>query len=103
MATEAGKIDNGGRPATRRRVATGVVTSDAADKTVVVTVQHTAQHPLYKKVVRSSKKLMAHDENNECRVGDRVRVAECRPLSRRKRWRVLDIVEKAPGSREEGP
>lgn len=80
-----------------RRVQTGVVTSDAMDKTVVVTVERIGTHPLYKKVVRRRKKYMAHDEDNACRVGDRVRLVECRPMSARKRWRVAEIVQRAPG------
>lgn len=81
-----------------RRVQTGVVTSDAMDKTVVVTVERIGTHPLYKKVVRRRKKYMAHDEDNACRVGDRVRLEECRPMSARKRWRVAEIVQRAPGA-----
>lgn len=80
-----------------RRVQTGVVTSDVMDKTVVVTVERIGTHPLYKKVVRRRKKYMAHDEDNACRVGDRVRLVECRPMSARKRWRVAEIVQRAPG------
>lgn len=86
------------RPGRRRRVETGVVTSDKMDKSVVVTVQRATQHPLYKKVVRKSKKYMAHDEDNSCGIGDRVRIIESKPASRRKRWRVLEVMERAPGT-----
>ncbi len=79
----------------RRRKLVGVVVSDKMDKTVVVRVDRRYRHPLYKKVVRSSKKYMAHDENNECRIGDVVRIEESRPLSRRKRWVVEEILERA--------
>lgn len=71
------------------------MTSDRMDRTVVVSVERTAMHPLYGKVVRSHRKFFAHDEDNGCRVGDRVRIAECRPLSRRKRWRVVEILDRA--------
>ncbi len=79
----------------RRRKLVGIVVSDKMDKTVVVRVDRRYRHPLYKKVVRSSKKYMAHDENNECRIGDVVRIVESRPLSRRKRWVVDEILERA--------
>jgi len=80
-----------GRKATR----VGVVTSNAPDKTVVVKVENFVMHPLYHKFVRSTSKFMAHDEENACNVGDRVLIEECRPLSRRKRWRVRRIIERA--------
>ena len=78
-----------------RKTRTGVVISDKMDKTIVVAVLETKAHPLYKKTVRSTYKLKAHDENNECGIGDTVRVMECRPLSKDKRWRLVEIVEKA--------
>ena len=65
------------------------------DKTVVVSVQRILQHPIYKKFIRRNSKVLAHDENNECQIGDTVSIMEVRPLSRRKRWRVCEIVEKA--------
>ena len=74
----------------------GVVLSDGMDKTIVVRVERAAAHPLYTKVVRVRRKFVAHDEKNECRIGDRVRIVECRPMSRRKRWRVTEIMERAP-------
>lgn len=79
----------------RRRHLNGVVTSDKMDKTVVVSVVRRYRHPLYKKVVRATKKYMAHDENNECRIGDTVSIVESRPYSRRKRWAVEEILERA--------
>lgn len=78
-----------------RKARVGRVTSNKMDRTVVVTVQTTMRHPLYAKAVRRDKKLYAHDEANECRVGDIVRVLETRPLSKQKRWRVVEIVERA--------
>ena len=78
-----------------RKVREGVVVSDKMDKTVVVAIKDKAKHPLYKKVVKRTYKLKAHDENNECRVGDTVEVMETRPLSKDKRWRLVEIIEKA--------
>ncbi len=78
-----------------KRVLQGTVVSDANDKTVVVLVERRFTHPLYKKTVRRTKKYHAHDENNEFKVGDVVRIEECRPLSRNKRWRVVERVESA--------
>ena len=78
-----------------RKTMTGVVTSDKMDKTITVSVVNNVKHPLYGKIVKRTYKLKAHDENNECRVGDRVRVMETRPLSKSKRWRLVEIVEKA--------
>ncbi len=79
----------------RRKVRVGVVVSDKMDKTVLVRIDRRVRHPLYKKTVARSNKLAAHDENNEAHVGDLVRVAETRPLSKSKRWRVVEIVERA--------
>ena len=79
----------------RRKVRTGVVVSDAMDKTVVVRISSQVSHSLYHKIVRRSTKLKAHDEANEAHVGDTVRISETRPVSRTKRWRVVEIVEKA--------
>lgn len=78
-----------------RKTRTGKVVSDKMDKTVVVAIADNVQHPLYKKIIKRTVKLKAHDENNECRIGDRVEVMETRPLSKDKRWRVTNIVEKA--------
>jgi len=79
----------------RRQEKVGIVTSNEMQKTVVVTVERQIIHPLYKRVVRHSKGFLAHDEKNECRPGDTVRIQETRPCSRRKRWRVVEIVNKA--------
>jgi small subunit ribosomal protein S17 len=80
---------------TRRQQRVGIVTSNKMRKTVVVTVERQVQHPFYKRVVRRSKHFLAHDEKNQCQVGDTVRIEETRPLSRHKRWRVVEIVAKA--------
>ena len=78
-----------------RKTRVGLVTSDKMDKTIVVSVTDNVKHPLYNKIVKRAYKLKAHDENNECRIGDRVKVMETRPLSKDKRWRLVEIVEKA--------
>ena len=78
-----------------RKTRTGKVVSDKMDKTIVVAVEDRTPHPLYKKIIKRTYKLKAHDENNECGVGDRVRVMETRPLSKEKRWRLVEIIEKA--------
>ena len=78
-----------------RKTRVGVVVSNKMDKTIVVAIKDNVQHPLYKKIIKRTVKLKAHDENNECRVGDRVEVMETRPLSKDKRWRVIEILEKA--------
>jgi small subunit ribosomal protein S17 len=79
----------------QRKVRTGVVVSDRMDKTVVIQVDGQRRHPMYGKTVRWTSKLKAHDEGNEAKVGDRVRVAETRPTSKTKRWRLVEIVERA--------
>jgi small subunit ribosomal protein S17 len=78
----------------RRKVRDGVVVSDRMDKTVIVLVQDLKPHRLYKKVVRATRRFKVHDEENRCQVGDRVRIVETRPLSKEKRWRVSEILEK---------
>ena len=78
-----------------RKTRVGMVVSDKMDKTVVVEIRTRVRHPLYGKIMNRTTKLKAHDEKNECGVGDRVLVMETRPLSREKRWRVVDIIEKA--------
>ena len=78
-----------------RKTRVGIVSSDKMDKTIVVSIVDNVKHPLYGKIVKRTYKLKAHDENNECKVGDRVRVMETRPLSKDKRWRLVEIVEKA--------
>lgn len=79
----------------RRKVREGVVTSDKMDKTVVVRVEDLVEHPLYKRIIKRTSKFKAHDEHNECRIGDKVRIMETRPLSKDKNWRVTDVLEKA--------
>ncbi|MCL6471727.1 MAG: 30S ribosomal protein S17 [Firmicutes bacterium] len=79
----------------RRKIRVGKVVSDAMDKTVTVAVESLVRHPLYKKAVKRTKKFKAHDEANEARVGDTVQIAETRPLSKTKRWRVVEILERA--------
>ncbi|MBQ2063531.1 MAG: 30S ribosomal protein S17 [Clostridia bacterium] len=78
----------------RRKSRVGMVVSDKMDKTIVVALEDTVKHPLYGKSVKRTKKVKAHDEANECTVGDKVRIMETRPLSRDKRWRLVEIVEK---------
>ncbi|CDE55135.1 30S ribosomal protein S17 [Roseburia sp. CAG:303] len=78
-----------------RKTRIGKVVSDKMDKTIVVAVQDNVKHPLYKKIVKRTYKLKAHDENNECGIGDTVKVMETRPLSKDKRWRLVEIIEKA--------
>ena len=78
-----------------RKTRTGKVVSDKMDKTIVVAVENHVKHPLYKKIVKKTYKLKAHDENNECHIGDIVKVMETRPLSKDKRWRLVEIIEKA--------
>ena len=78
-----------------RKTRIGKVVSDKMDKTIVVAIEDSVQHPLYKKVIKRTYKLKAHDENNECRTGDKVKVMETRPLSKDKRWRLVEIIEKA--------
>lgn len=79
----------------RRKVRTGVVVSNKMDKTIVVAVEYRTKHKLYEKIIKRTIKLKAHDEGNECQIGDRVRVMETRPLSKDKRWRLVEIIEKA--------
>jgi small subunit ribosomal protein S17 len=79
----------------RRKVRTGVVVSDKMDKTVLVRIDRKVRHPLYRKTVARSNKLAAHDENNDAHVGDTVRVMETRPLSKTKRWRLVEVVQRA--------
>ncbi|QJB58167.1 30S ribosomal protein S17 [Pseudodesulfovibrio sp. zrk46] len=78
-----------------RRVLTGLVVSDKADKTIVVRVETLVKHPLLKKYIRRRKKFMAHDPSNDCGVGDKVQIVESRPMSKRKRWHLVQILEKA--------
>jgi small subunit ribosomal protein S17 len=78
-----------------RKIRTGTVISDKMDKTVVVKVERFVKHPVYKKIIRRSSKFKVHDEKNECSVGDKIKIIETRPLSKEKRWRLLEIVERA--------
>jgi len=78
-----------------RKTRVGVVVSDVMDKTVVVKTETSVKHPLYKKIVKKTTKFKAHDESNECKVGDKIKIMETRPISKDKRWRVVEIIEKA--------
>jgi len=78
-----------------RKTLVGRVASNKMDKTIVVAIEDSVKHPLYKKIIKRTVKFKAHDENNECAIGDRVRIMETRPLSKDKRWRLVEIVEKA--------
>ena len=78
-----------------RKTAVGKVVSNKMEKTVVVAIEDSVKHPLYKKIIKRTVRLKAHDENNECSIGDRVRVMETRPISKEKRWRLVEIIEKA--------
>ena len=80
---------------TLRKTRTGKVTSDKMDKTITVAIEDHVKHPLYNKIVKRTYKLKAHDENNECKIGDTVKVMETRPLSKDKRWRLVEIIERA--------
>ena len=92
FATEEAAEDTGRN---ERKSRIGTVASNKMDKTISVVIERRLQHPIYGKYVKKSKKLIAHDENNECQIGDVVRIMECRPLSRRKRWRLVSVLEKA--------
>ncbi len=80
---------------TNKKVVVGVVTSASMDKSITINVVRRLRHPIYGKFVKRSKKFMAHDESNQCTVGDTVRITESRPLSKRKRWRLVEVLEKA--------
>ena len=82
-------------PENRRKIRVGTVVSDKMKKTIVVRTERTTKHPLYKKIVRKYDKLKAHDEDNSAKIGDKVRVIESRPLSKEKRWRLVEVIEKA--------
>jgi small subunit ribosomal protein S17 len=81
------------RPLRKTRI--GVVTSNKMDKTITVSIERRVAHPIYRKYFKKTTKLMAHDEKNECTIGDKVKIMETRPLSTRKRWRLVEVVEKA--------
>ena len=78
-----------------RKTTVGKVVSNKMDKTIVVAVEDNVKHPLYNKIIKRTRKLKAHDEENTCKIGDRVRVMETRPLSKDKRWRLVEVIEKA--------
>lgn len=78
-----------------RKVREGIIISNKMDKTATVLIERLVEHPVYHRVIKKSKKVLAHDENNECQIGDQVRIIETRPLSKRKRWRVIEITERA--------
>ncbi|MBQ3416749.1 MAG: 30S ribosomal protein S17 [Ruminococcus sp.] len=78
-----------------RKTLVGKVASDKMDKTIVVSIEDSVKHKLYNKVIKRTRRVKAHDENNECKIGDRVKIMETRPLSKDKRWRLVEIVEKA--------
>ena len=80
---------------TLRKVRVGMVVSDKMDKTVVIAIEDNVKHPVYGKIIKHTLKIHAHDENNECNIGDKVSVMETRPLSKTKRWRLVSIIEKA--------
>lgn len=88
------------KQASTKTIKTGVVTSNKAKKTVAVLVERTVRHPVYKKVIKKRKRFLAHDEYEKCKIGDVVRIIETRPLSKRKRWRVLEIIGLSPSERE---
>jgi len=80
---------------TNKKIVVGVVTSSSMDKSITINVERRLRHPIYGKFVKRSKKFMAHDETNQCNVGDTVKITESRPLSKRKKWRLVEILEKA--------
>ena len=82
-------------PENRRKIRVGTVVSDKMKKTIVVKTERTTTHPLYKKTIKRYKKFKAHDENNSAKIGDKVKIIESRPLSKEKRWRLVEIIEKA--------
>jgi len=92
MSEEAKAAD-----AKSRRTITGRVVSDKMDKTVSVAIERLIKHPMYGKYIRRTSKVLAHDERNECKAGDRVTISECRPKSKNKAWQVVDVIERAPG------
>jgi len=91
MSEEAKEVAERGR-----RTVTGQVVSDKMDKTVSVSIERLIKHPVYGKYIRRTTKVLAHDESNECKAGDRVTISECRPMSKKKAWQVVNVVERAP-------
>ena len=92
---ESGTAQSAGQERNSRKTRVGMVVSDKMQKTVVVSIERRVQHPVYGKMVRRTKKLKAHDEENQAKTGDTVRIMETRPLSKDKRWRVVEIIERA--------
>lgn len=88
-------VANDGSKKPHKRIMTGIIVSNKADKTIIVKCERQVAHPLYRKYYKKSKKFMAHDEQNDCNIGDTVRIRECRPLSARKRWELIEIVQRA--------
>lgn len=95
LANTAAETPEGATERGRRQVLIGSVVSDKMDKTIVVAVKRTVMHRLYQRYMKRTSKFVAHDENNECRIGDRVSIVSSRPLSKRKRWRLREIIERA--------
>ncbi len=92
MTEDAKKVETKGR-----RTVVGRVISNKMDKTVSVAIERLVKHPVYGKYIRRTTKVLAHDENNECKSGDRVTISECRPVSKHKAWQVVNVVQRAPG------
>ncbi len=92
MTEEAKKVETKGQ-----RTVVGRVISNKMDKTVSVSIERLIKHPVYGKYIRRTTKVLAHDENNECKSGDRVTISECRPVSKHKAWQVVNVVQRAPG------
>ena len=95
MDSETPQVSAAGPPVGRRNTKVGVVTSNKMQKTIVVSVERRVPHPLYRRIITKTSKFLAHDENNTCSVGDTVSIVETRPLSKRKRWRLLEVIRKA--------
>lgn len=95
MESETPQVSAAKPQAGRRNTKVGLVTSNKMNKTIVVSVERRVPHPLYRRIVTKTSKFMAHDENNTCNIGDTVSIVETRPLSKRKRWRLLEVIRKA--------
>jgi len=96
MSEETNKDDTKAVAEKNRRKVTGRVVSDKMNKTVSVSIERLIKHPVYGKYIRRTTKVLAHDESNECKAGDRVTISECRPMSKNKAWQVVEVVERAP-------
>jgi small subunit ribosomal protein S17 len=96
MSTKEAKTE-GKAEGTNRRTIIGRVVSDKMDKSVSVAIERLIKHPMYGKYIRRTSKVMAHDENNDCKTGDRVAISECRPISKNKAWQVVNVIERASG------